>query len=184
MAGPARDISMTLAEFLTWDDGTDTRYELVDGQVRAMAPPAEAHGTIVMNLGALIRAALRAPCRVVAEAGIVPDDRDDTYFVADIAVTCAPPSAGRINVLEPRLIIEILSPSTSDHDRGRKVTAYREIPSVEEILLLSSEARRAELWRREGERWIVEDLIGDALLTLASVGLTTPLAAIYEGVEV
>lgn len=184
MAEPARDLSMTLAEFLTWDDGTDTRYELVDGQVRAMAPPAEAHGTVVRNVGALIRSVLRAPCRVVAEAGIVPDDRDDTYFVADMAVTCAPPAPGRINVLEPRLVVEVLSPSTAAHDRGRKVTAYREIPSVEEILLLSSEARRAELWRREGDRWIVRDLIGDAELTLDSVGLATSLAAIYEGVEV
>jgi Uma2 family endonuclease len=57
---------MTLAEFLEWDDGTDTLYELIDGQVVAMAPARDAHGTIVMNLGLAIGPQLTPPCRIVA----------------------------------------------------------------------------------------------------------------------
>ena len=85
----ARDRRMTVAEFLTWDDGTDTRYELVGGDVVAMTPPLEIHGTVVTNLGAELRSRLRPPCRVVTEAGIVRPGQDDTYYQADLAVTCA-----------------------------------------------------------------------------------------------
>ena len=60
------------------------------------------------------------------------------------------------------MIVEVLSPSTEDHDRGRKVPDYREIPSLQEILVVASQERRVELWRREGDHWRVEDLIGEA----------------------
>ena len=62
---------MTVAEFRHWDDGTDTRYELVDGRILAKAPPTGQHGTIVMNAGTLLNNRLRAslPCRSQAEAG-------------------------------------------------------------------------------------------------------------------
>ena len=69
MATPAPR-RMSLAEFLEWDDGTDTLYELIDGQVLAMAPARDAHGTIVMNLGPAIGPGLTPPCRIVGNAGI------------------------------------------------------------------------------------------------------------------
>jgi Uma2 family endonuclease len=75
MASPPQQLHMTLAEFVKWDDGTDTLYELVDGRIIAMAPPRDAHGTIVMNPGLAIGPALKAPCRVVGNAGIVLPDR-------------------------------------------------------------------------------------------------------------
>jgi len=100
----------TVEDFLAWDDGTDRRYELVGGEVIAMAPPAEAHGTIVANLTIRIGTKLEAPCRVVGEAGIVLPDRDDTYYQADLAVTFTSPEAGRQHVAEPVLIVEVLSP--------------------------------------------------------------------------
>jgi Uma2 family endonuclease len=80
----AAEKRMSLAEFLEWDDGTETRYELIDGRLLAMVPPIEAHGTIVANLAAAIRQKLRPPCRVVIEAGIVPADRADTYGISPI----------------------------------------------------------------------------------------------------
>ena len=80
---------MTLDEFLRWDDGTETRYELIDGFPLAMAPPAEAHRILAMRLGARIDAALgnRRPCNAQAEAGVLRPDRADAYLVADIGVT-------------------------------------------------------------------------------------------------
>jgi Uma2 family endonuclease len=84
---------MSLAAFLERGDGTDTRYELIDGRPVVMAPPIEAHGTIVANL-AQLGSRLKPPCRVVVSAGIVPADRADTWYQADLVVTCArPPSA-------------------------------------------------------------------------------------------
>lgn len=77
---------MTLAEFLQWEDGTDTRWELIDGVPVAMAPPAVAHGRLAIRLGGRIDAALasRRPCFVQSEAGVVRPDRDSTRMVAEI----------------------------------------------------------------------------------------------------
>jgi Uma2 family endonuclease len=171
----------TVEEFLDWDDGTDRRYELVGGRIVAMAPPTEAHATVVMNLGAAIRNQLRPPCRVVGELGVRLEGRDDSFYQFDLAVTCAPPEAGRRYVVDPILIVEVLSPSTQLHDRGRKLDDYRLLPSVAEILLVASEQRHVQHWRRDGPRWIVEDLIGDADLRLAAVPDPIPLAAVYDG---
>ena len=173
---------MNLAAFLDWDDGTDARYELVDGRVVAMAPPVEAHGTIVANLAAAIRPRLKAPCRVVVEAGITPPDRADTWYQADLVVTCAPAERGARAITEPRLIVEVLSPSTAAHDRGVKLADYRRIASVEQILVVASEDRHVEVWRRAADGWNVQDLIGDAALALAVDGQPLPLAAIYDAV--
>ena len=181
MAEPAEK-RMSLAAFLDWDDGTDARYELVDGRVVAMAPPVEAHGTIVANLAAAIRPRLKAPCRVVVEAGITPPDRADTWYQADLVVTCAPAERGARAITEPRLIVEVLSPSTAAHDRGVKLADYRRIASVEQILVVASEDRHVEVWRRAADGWNVQDLIGDAALALAVDGQPLPLAAIYDAV--
>ena len=107
--------------------------------------------------------------------------RDDSFYQCDLAVTCAPADAGRRYVAEPILIAEVLSPSTQLHDRGRKLDDYRQLPSVQEILLIASEQRRVQHWRRDGPRWIVEDLIGDAELRLAAAPTPIPLATIYDG---
>ena len=73
----------------------------------------------------------------------------------------------------------MLSPSTAEHDRGRKLYDYRRIASVQEIVLVASEQRHVVVWRRRGAKWEVEDLIGDAALELETVGITIPFAAIY-----
>jgi Uma2 family endonuclease len=178
MATPAPK-RMSLAEFLEWDDGTDTLYELIDGQVVAMAPARDAHGTIVMNLGLAIGPQLTPPCRIVVNAGITRPERADSYYVAGLAVTCDQPADQRFFLPERRLIVEVLSRSTAAHDRGRKGEEYRHIPSVAAVLFVFSDERRVELWRREGERWVIEDHIGEAAVRLESLGIDLPLPAVY-----
>ena len=87
---------MTVAEFLRWDDGSDTRYELLGGTSVAVAPPAVTHGMLSLRFGARIEAALRArpPCIGQSEAGIAKPGRDDTCYIADFAVTCIPSQPG------------------------------------------------------------------------------------------
>jgi Uma2 family endonuclease len=177
MAEPARK-PMTVDEFLRWEDGSDTRYELVDGEIVAMAPATDRHGTIAANLTTLLGTSLQRPCRVVVEAGVQRLDRNDRFYHADIAVTCAPPS-GTIPVPEPRVIVEVLSPSTEAHDRGHKVPNYREIPSVAEILLVSSRERNVEHWRRSGTAWVVSKIEAGPM-ELASVGVTLDIDGIYD----
>ena len=171
---------MRLAEFLQWDDGTDRRYELVDGIAVMMAPSLEAHGELAAALGAEIRARLQPPCRVISEAGIVIPDRADTYYVADLAVTCVPREPGRRMVVEPILVVEVLSPSTGQVDRWRKVADYRSLPSVQEILVLFSDERRVEVQRRTPDGWRVEDLIGQAEIALSCCQAPVPLEMLYR----
>jgi len=182
MAEPAAQLRMTLDQFLAWDDGTDALYELVEGEVVAMAAPRDAHGTIVMNLGLAIAPGLKQPCRVVGNAGIVLPGRADSYYVADLVVTCDGPANQRPFLPEPRLIVEVLSRSTAAHDRGRKGEDYRQLSSVREILFVSSDERRVLLWRRATGHWIIEDFIGDALVHLTSVEARIPLSVIYSNV--
>ena len=170
---------MTVAEFLSWDDGTDTRYELIDGRPVAMAPVSASHSIVVANVSHELRSRLQGPCYVGSEAGIERPDRDDTFYEADIVVSCTPVTPGTAVIPNPLVVIEVLSPSTIEHDRGRKAYDYRRIPSVQEIVLVASEQRHIVIWRRRGAKWEVEDLIGDAALGLEAVGVTIPLAAIY-----
>jgi Uma2 family endonuclease len=180
MAEPAEK-RWTVEEFLAWDDGTDRRYELVGGEIAAMAPPTEAHAAIVSSLTIRIGNQLRPPCRVLGEFGLRLPDREDSFYQFDLAVTCAPSDAARRYIAEPELIVEVLSPSTALHDRGRKLDHYRQLASVKEILQVASEERRIQHWRRDGSHWVVDDLIGHADLQLTVVPDPIPLAAIYEG---
>jgi Uma2 family endonuclease len=173
---------MTLAEFLDWDDGTDIRYELIDGEVVAMAPALPAHGRIVSNLDRAIGQRLEPPCLIFAGAGVIRPDRRNHFYVPDLLVTCAPVPRGTRHVPEPRLVVEVLSPGTRRYDRDSKLDGYRELPTVAEILFVWSDERRVQLWRRDRARWIVEDAIGDAGLRLETVDATVPLAAIYDNV--
>ncbi len=184
MAEPAIR-GMTVDEFLRWEDGTDTRYELVGGVVVAMAPPSPAHGFLAARLCIAIGSALRSrpPCMVQIEAGVARPGRDDTYYVADLAVTCNLPPPDEPVIGEPLLIVEVLSPTTASHDRQRKVADYRQIASVQEILLIDSQTVFAEVLRRNGDQWITEIVQGPAAtLFLSSVPLRIPMAELYEGV--
>jgi Uma2 family endonuclease len=186
MPEPVRK-TMTVADFLRWEDGTDTRYELCRGILVAMAPPAPAHGFLAARLCARIESVLRARphCMVQIEAGIARPDRDDTCYVADLAVTCTPPSRGEQLIREPILIVEVLSPGTAAHDRQAKCADYRRIDSLREILLIDSESVFAEVLRRTGEHWITEVAQGrDELLTLTSVGLEVTMSELYEGIDI
>lgn len=177
---------MSLAAFLRWEDGTDSRYELRDGMVVAMAPQAPPYGFLAARLCAGIEGVLRSrrPCMVQVEAGIARPGCDDTCYVADLAVTCTPWQHSDRLIADPVLIVEILSPGTALYDRQTKVSDYRRIPSVGEILLIDSASVFAEVLRREGDRWITEIVRGpQARLSLASIGLTAVMSELYEGID-
>jgi Uma2 family endonuclease len=153
---------MTVEEFLDWDDGTDTRYELVDGVPVAMAPPLSPHTTIVVNASfeVTLRLQGREPCHAEAEAGIRINRH--RRWQADLAVTCAPPGVYG-NAEDPVLIVEVLSRSTRNTDLKRKLPDYKALPTVQEIWLIDSERRWVQVWRREGEAWAEpQDLVGPA----------------------
>lgn len=179
MAEPAQRV-MTADEFLTWVDVTDTRHELVDGAIVAMAPSTDAHGTIVVNAGVEIanRQRLRQPCRAVGEAGVRIDDHN--HFRADVAPTCAEPRAS-LYVEDPFLAVEVLSESTWRGDIGPKLRRYIELPSVREIWLVDSRERWVQVWQRAEDAWIVMlPLRGTASFASKALGDRIELDALYR----
>ena len=80
----------TLEEFLAFDDGTDTSYQLFEGRIVAMNPPLRGHGALVARLIRIVGNQLKPPCEVYAEAGIIPVNRRHSWYKADLIVTCTP----------------------------------------------------------------------------------------------
>ena len=167
---------MTVEEFLAWEDGTDTRYELVDGVAVAMAPPVSEHRTIVVNAGAVLSAHLRRrpPCHAEAVARSGYPTRSDGWL------TSPSPAAGPpTTVDEPLLVVEVLSPSTRAKDLDRKLRDYKGLASVREIWLVDSEARWVQVWRRQPDGWTGRDHIGGGSFRSAVLEEAVALDELY-----
>jgi Uma2 family endonuclease len=105
------------------------------------------------------------------------------YFHPDVTVSCDPRDRGTTDVLQsPRLLVEVLSPSTEARDRGRKLQCYLACPSVEEYLLVDSRSMRIEIYRKERRKWVYEAFEADDEIELAPLGVRFSLADAYEDV--
>ena len=178
---------ITVAEFLQWaaDDPSGQKWELVDGTPVAMAPAWQTHGLIQMETGRLIGnhlVSINSPCRIGVETGIIPRVNAATnYRIPDLGVTCGPPNDSYA-LPDPVLLIEIVSMSNETKTRAN-VWSYTTIPSVVEILLVSSITVKAELLRRQPDgAWPQQaaTLGPDSTLELVSIGFKVPLRALYR----
>ena len=169
---------MTVAAFLEFDDGSDTRYELVGGVPVAMNPPKGPHVEITTRLVVILARLLVAPCRPIV-TGLVAHHQDDTTFrLPDLFVTCAPtPPSGLFD--QPRLIVEVLSPSTEREDRTSKLDFYKTFASLQAILFVWQDTRRLELHERAADAWIVKDLIGSGTMHLRDLAIDLEMEEIY-----
>lgn len=179
---------MTVDEFLAWpDDPTGLRWQLVDGERVAMAPASDRHGTITANLAGALVPHLRAHrpgCRAVIEPGISPHvRRDSNVRIPDLAVTCSPASQAAYLVLDPHLVVEVLSP-TNEQETWSNIWTYCTIPALQEILVVRSVLVGVEILRRDPDGGWPErftSIIGlDAAVELRSVGLTISLGDLYS----
>lgn len=174
---------MTIEEFLAWDSGDDLRYELVDGGPVAQSAPSTTHARITANLSISIGNRLRSagwPCVPEAGGGALRIDKRWTVRAPDLLVRCGP---DRQTAELPVLVVEILSPSNSASEMARKRDDYASV-GIQQVLELEQEEARALLWQVDGDRWIVETIRGpEGSITLASIGVTIPMAEIYEDVE-
>jgi Uma2 family endonuclease len=178
---------MTVADFIDWTgDGTDTRYELVDGVLRAMAPRSDAHNTIVANLAGLIWPHLRQSrpqCRLVMALGVQIRTRAEWNFrVPDLGVTCAPNRPGEIMTPDPILLIEVLSPGNAN-DTYESVRGYATLPSVQEIAVVHSTRFKVELLRRDGSNAWPDDpsVLEGPTPQLESIDAELPIKDVYAG---
>jgi Uma2 family endonuclease len=171
---------MTVEEFLDWTDGTDTRHMLVDGVVVSMAPPSQVHSRIGGNVAYEVRRRVRPPCTVLSEAGLAL--AADTCVQADVVMTCEPKGPDRL-IKSPRLIVEVLSPSTVREDLAVKILGYQELPSVEEIWAVDSTVRSVRLWRRLAEGWLVTLPIRSGAFRSEVLGTEVALDELYATTE-
>jgi len=175
---------MTVDQFLNWDPGGGGRWQLLDGEPRAMAPANRTHGALQGELGRLIGNHLRAsasPCSVVVTPGVVPRIlAAHNVRVPDLAVTCSGYQREESTLADPVLIVEILSLS-NQADTWANVWAYTSIPSVREILILRSDAIAAELLRRGSDGLWPEHTVAitDGDLVLESISFRVPLREAY-----
>jgi Uma2 family endonuclease len=174
---------MSATEFLAWDDGTDTRYELIDGVPVAMAPGGVNHAQITGNVHRIIDDAVRdrRPCRAVPGGGLrLQEGPPGRVYIPDVLMTCEPIEAKQVYEAA-RLVVEVLSPSTGSYDKRFKLPRYAGLPSIEEIWLVDSRVRLVHAWQRINGRW--QDglpLIGRATFTSHVLGVEVSLDAVYD----
>ena len=176
---------MSVDEFMAWDPGDGRSWQLVDGVPQAMSPTNRTHGALQGRLAFLLEAHFEgcgSPCSVIITPGIVPRvQAGNNVRIPDLAVTCSPYTDEQPLLLEPVLLVEVLSPSNQP-ETWSNVWTYTTIPSVREILMLHSASIRAELLRRciDGSWPERPEVVTGGDLTLESVGLLTSLAALYR----
>jgi Uma2 family endonuclease len=173
---------LTVDDFQDWEPPPgmeDLRWELVDGAPVAMAPPGNNHGAIQGLASFLLIQHLlthRPAGRLLVTPGVIPRLRSRcNERIPDLGVSCGPFTDGRA-LADPVLLVEILSPLNEAKTRVN-AWAYATIPSVQEVLILSSTAMQAEILRQSEET--PEIVVGTETLRLASIGYAGPLAEFY-----
>jgi Uma2 family endonuclease len=170
----------TLEEFLTFDDGTDTSYQLFEGRIVAMNLPLRGHAALVGHLIRIVDNQLKPPCETVAKGGIIPVDRQHSWYKADVIVTCTPGNYKDQFIAEPVLVVEVLSPTTTAIDFSRKLPDYQQIPSMRDILLVSSMERLVRHWRRDPDGWVEDAQRGSATLRLSGLPVAIATSDLYD----
>ncbi len=165
------------------------RSEYIDGEVFAMTGASAAHNAIVMNIGSALHTQMKGrPCQVYANDMKVRVRTRNTGAYPDLVAFCAEhefQDNRRDILLNPSLIVEVLSDSTEAYDRGDKFALYRQIPSLRQYLLVSQHQVAVDLYTRGDDgRWILTDFsdLNDSI-HLASVDCTLDLAEVYDKVE-
>ncbi len=182
---PAPKPTMTYAEYLAFEERSVEKHELLNGEIFAMAGGTVEHAGLIAGVTHALMGALRdRPCRVfsadlrirIAVTGLT------TY--PDVSVVCGQAqldAEDRCAVVNPTLVVEVLSDSTEAYDRGEKAAHYRHLPSLREYVLVSQRRPRIEVWRRnEAGRWELYEYEGGQRVELASVGCAIAVDDVYR----
>jgi Uma2 family endonuclease len=183
--------SLSFEEWLEGERATrETRTELVDGEVFAMTGASLAHSAIVSNINREISIQLKGrPCQVYANDVKILIRSANAGTYPDLVALCDEPELldeRRDVLLNPSLIVEVLSESTEAYDRGEKFALYRQLPSLQEYLLVAQDRVSLELFARGTEgQWLLTDYraLSDQV-RLASIDCTLALFEVYDKVEI
>jgi Uma2 family endonuclease len=178
----------TIEEYLELERNSELRHEYVSGEIVAMAGATRAHNLVTGNVAQRLRNQLEGkPCETYSNDMRVKTTPTD-YTYPDVVVVCDEPQledTGLDTLLNPTVVIEVLSKTSEARDRGEKFSDYRTIQSVREIVFTSQHERRVEHYvRQANDEWTLHDVTDPAgAIELSSIGCTLTLAQIYERVE-
>lgn len=196
IAQPDIPSHLTPQEYLDWEAQQEYRYEYIDGEIIAMMggtiPHNEivhndiAHNDITLNFYSALRPFLRQRgCRANVSDVKVEDSQNERDFYPDLVVTCdAEDLQAQDLVKHPTVIVEVLSPSTAGGDRGTKLKCYRQIPSLQEYVLVDSQSMAVELYRRgDGKMWLYSEYESGKTVRLESLDFELDLSVLYDNVN-
>lgn len=184
---------MTETEYLAWEDQQLEKWELVDGQpvLRAerkgwitpegMAGGSYLHAVVCGNIDRALNRRLRGgSCRAV-QANVRVRVNARTYRYLDVIVDCGPISR-LLYAPEPRIVFEVLSPSNTLRHQGESEEDYKGVASIEQVVFVDTREPFARTWTRAGDLWLRGRAEGlESAIDLTPLGLTLPLAEVYEG---
>jgi Uma2 family endonuclease len=186
---------MTVEQYLALDESSDAKYEFLDGYVFMLRPPSSDYDDQAVNMagGSIAHAALCArmalvlgnalansPCMIyTSDARMQLAERQ--YLYPDLVVACGEQSGTML--VNPSVIIEVLSPTTEKRDRGAKFKTYKTLPSVQEYMLIGSEYKAIEVHRREGHFWKEQHYYEGDLIELKSLGISFPFDEVYRRIR-
>ncbi len=187
MSLPAHELHLSAEDYLELEQKSDVRHEYVRGRVFAMAGVTKAHDAIVVNLTVLVGSQIRGSgCRVFSSDMKLRVTATGSFYYPDLMVSCEAYSPKAIFNESPSLIVEVVSPSTSDIDRREKLQAYQTISSLNEYAIVYQDERKIELYRRVlPNNWAATIYQGSEYFVISSipaVEIKLSLDDIYESV--
>jgi Uma2 family endonuclease len=179
---------LTIEKYLAYERASLDKHEYFDGALFALAGASEQHNLISVNVLSGLHSQLRQrPCTVYPSDMRVKVERISLYTYPDVTIVCGQTQfedEHRDTLLNPTVIIEVLSPSTEGYDRGKKFQNYRTIASLVEYMLIAQDAVHVEHYVRQSDRrWLLSEANEvDAVIDLSALGCSLALADIYEKV--
>ena len=174
---------MSVEDYLILNrNSKDTRYEYLDGEIRMLAGGSPDHSIIIANLTAAIKGPLKgSQCRVY-NSDVQLKLSEKRYFFPDVTISCDERDRNQKETIRyPRVVVEVLSPTTEATDRGKKAAYYRACPTIQEYVMVDSEEIFVEVHRREEGRWTINTFEPGDTITLESLDILFPIEDAYEG---
>jgi Uma2 family endonuclease len=186
MAHTARQL-YSFYDYVELDEQTDVKHEFLDGQAWAMAGGTPEHAAISAKIASLLGSALGSrPRRVFSSDLRVRVQATGLATYPDVTIVCEklaldPEDHKGHTITNPRVLVEVLSPSTEDYDRGEKLGHYKQIQSLAEVVLVAHDRREIEVVRREGDGSWSRHIAGDGEVTrLVSLDCDLPVSEVYR----
>ena len=189
MATVAAQTYLTPEEYIALERKAHFKSEYFDGHIIAMSGASFKHSLIVSNISGELHLQFKGRgCSVHTNDMRVRPSPRESYFYPDVVVVCGEPEFeddAFDTLLNPIVIVEVLSPSTERRDRGEKFTRYKQLAALQEYVLVSQDKVWVEHHRRHGTQWVLSHFRGlEAVLRLPAIGCELPLRDIYTRVIV